>query len=101
MSRDFDGLLCALPAAAARAKVSKNANVLRIWVLLLSIRFGLQRPPPAGGFQPSFDGPFWKNCASLLNGPVAYFELAWPKIFPARSTKQTGVLPGVPDAQLR
>ncbi len=30
--------------------------------------FGLTRcPPRAGGTQPSFDGPFWKNFASLLS----------------------------------
>src|ERR1035441_1970731 len=49
--------------------------------------FGLApRPPRAGGCQPSFDGPFWKNFASLLNRwSLAYIAFAWPKILPARN----------------
>src|ERR1039458_2390048 len=49
--------------------------------------FGLApRPPRAGGYQPSFDGPFWKNFASLLNRwSLAYIAFAWPKILPARN----------------
>src|ERR1035441_7758800 len=44
------------------------------------------RPPRAGGCQPSFDGPFWKNFASLLNRwSLAYIAFAWPKILPARN----------------
>ncbi len=57
MSRVLDGLFCALPSAPARVTVSRNADVLRIAALLLSVvsidctptlpaDVGLQEPVP-------------------------------------------------------